>query len=67
MTKLGAVHLFWRMAREKFVDATKQNRVADRDEWLRLLDRMEREWPWLLTKQPDIPGLRDIPTGTTED
>lgn len=63
MTKNEALQLVWDMAAEKFVDATKRMDTKTRDEWLHVIDRLEREWSWLRQKRQNIPRLRDIPDG----
>jgi len=63
MTKDEALQLVWDMAAERFVNATRRLDMAEREEWLRFIDRMEREWKWLRKKRQNIPRLRDIEDG----
>lgn len=63
MTKNEAIQLVWDLAAERFVNATRRLDHVGREEWLRVIDRMEREWPWLKQKRQNIPRLRDIEDG----
>lgn len=63
ITKNDALQIVWDMAAERFVNATRRLNQAERDEWLRFIDRMEREWIWLRKKRQNIPRLRDLEDG----
>ncbi len=61
MTKDEALPVAWHMIAAEFVSAARHGDDKAKSEWLHVLDRMERTWPWLKKKRLEVPRLADIP------
>lgn len=61
MTKNQALQIAWAMIAAEFVNARRRQEDPAAAEWLLVLDRIERTWPWLKQKREDVPRLADLP------